>query len=178
MKRAFTPRQIALSGILTALSVIFFFLSYYFNVMATTFNVALSLVVLVGFCTGGYPVAILIYGATAMLGVLFTNIVYAIPYLVLFGIAPVISVLVSDKVGSVVLAYLIRVLYFSAVVAVVYFFADVITGEWLRSVIAKGVGYTILLGIAAVLVLILYDKGLRYARPHLDRLVKRITRHG
>ena len=145
--------------------------------MATTFNIAVSLVILVGFCAGGYPVAIMIYVVTGLLGAIFTNVVFAIPYMVFFGLVPILSMLIDQYIRNVIVAYVVRIIYCSAVVAVLYFFGNVISGEWLSGIIARGGVYIALLAVAAVLVLLLYERGVRYVQPILDRTVKRITRH-
>ena len=175
MKVNFTSKQIAISGILTALSVVFFFLSYYLKMATLAFNAILSVIVLTGFAAGGFGVSILIYVATSVLGVVFTDVFNALPYIVFFGLVPIISRVCVQFIKNSVLSTIIRVAYCAVCVVTVYLLCDVIANEALKEVLQKGVIYEVAFCAVGGAVLFLYERCLNYIYPALEKRIKRIT---
>ena len=175
MKVKFTSKQIAISGILTALSVVFFFLSFYVKTATLAFNAILSVIVLTGFAAGGFGVSILIYVATGILGIVFTGFLNAMPYVVFFGLVPIVSRIGVRYIKNAFLSTFVCLAYCAACVVSVYLLGDVIASETLSQLLQKGILYEIAFCAAGTVALFVFERCLNYIYPIIEKRMQRFS---
>ena len=136
----------------------------------------LSLIVLTGFTAGGYGVALFITLATAVIGIFVTNFIFVLPYILFFGTVSIVSCLTREKIKNKVISIIVRIVYYTAVVTLVYLFCDVISGETLKAILSKGIAYEIVFCLLGIILLYIYELCLNYVNPMIADRIKRITK--
>ena len=80
------------------------------------------------------------------------------------------------KTKTKVISIIVRIVYYTAVVTLVYLFCDVISGETLKAILSKGIAYEIVFCLLGIILLYIYELCLNYVKPMIADRIKRITK--
>lgn len=113
--------KIALSGICTALSVIFLTLAFFFEMASISFYILAALVLLLPLSKKMYGYTVLIVIASALFSLLLGWIGLFIPYVLFFGIHPILTVgLKNIKKLNKYIAMVIKQVLFNGMFFLIY----------------------------------------------------------
>lgn len=114
--------KIALSGICTALSVIFLTLAFFLNIVSLSFFTLASLVLLLPLSKKMYGYAALTAIASALFSFLIGGLTVFIPYVLFFGVHPILTVGLRDiKKLNKIIAIVIKQVFFNGSIFLIYF---------------------------------------------------------
>lgn len=167
-------RSVALAGVLTALSLLFMYLSFAIQAFSTTFNIALTLCVVVALFLDAKAAPYLIYVATSVLGAIIVNFAFVLPYICFFGLFPIIWFWLS-KMNNKVVPIIVKLVYFNGVAAVIYFFTTAITNARILEYLDGKVIYYFIYTAVCTIVLFVFDYCLTKFSPMLKGYLGKFT---
>ena len=116
-----TAREIALSGITAALTVIAVVLSHYVSVLTLTFLALSSVILTLPMMGGSLRGSVLAYLVAAGLSFLFVGYISLMPFLLMFGLYPIVDYLLRKYLKKRVFVLLAEIVFANASFVAVYF---------------------------------------------------------
>ena len=120
MKRI-TAREIALSGITAALTVIAVVLSHYVSVLTLTFLALSSVILTLPMMAGSLRGSVLAYLVAAGLSFLFVGYISLMPFVLMFGLYPIVDYLLRNYLKKRVFVLLAEIAFANASFVACYF---------------------------------------------------------
>ncbi len=128
MKEQSSHKKIALSGLLSAISVIIIFMGSLFQTLDLSAAAIAGLAVLYAMIELGTKYAVLIYGVTSLLGLILLPYKSPVMFFVLFGgIYPIVKPYLH-RIKSKVLTYVLKLIFANILFFVIYLTAKHILG--------------------------------------------------
>ena len=120
--------KVALCGVLAGLSVAIMLMTYVAPFMTYALPMVAGALILIPSIEYGSPTALMMYVAVAAVSMITVgDKEAALFYLVLFGIYPIIKKY-FEKTGKIVLEYILKFVYFNAIILATYYVAVVLLG--------------------------------------------------
>ncbi|MHB8963526.1 MAG: YybS family protein [Saccharofermentanales bacterium] len=175
-------RRIAFSGISVSIILIFLSVSYFSPIADFALFSMTSLCIALIVSYAGFRTGFIAYAAASLLILFFFGILYAAPFVVLFGIFPVIKGVLESRMKKIS-AYIIKTLYFIALmVAGILIFSDEMTDLNIFSVIgerfaaADSVGVMAVFVLSGVAILLVYDYALTLLIAIFEKMLDKAIR--
>lgn len=163
--------KIALSGITVALSIVLLTLAYFIPMGKLCFYTLSSMALLMPLSKKMYGYAVLTAVATALFSLLIGNVLLFVPYVLFFGIHPILTIVLRDIKLKKVIAVIIKQIYFNISIFLIY----IIIKEFLAfpDYVIK---YIYLFAIALNVALYIYDEFMLRLSKRVEYYVDRIKK--
>lgn len=167
-----SSRTIALSAVSAAMAVLLLVAGAYIEVLDLSCLFLASLALMLPLAKGSRFGSFFAFLASAILGFILSGMRLQImlPYVLFFGLHPVVNDFFEKKNVNAVLSYAIKAVWFIAAIFVVYKFTSFFVVE--NETIKKYIVPIIIIGGAALF--LLYDSVMRRMQKYLNALISRL----